>query len=241
MSTPPLSAMTMCHYLTSCVTTLHVVHRTVGVDSFLPLKSVLEALQREYLSATPEVKTIQRYTRGFLCRLKLWKDAVRSEEELWAASEIQRCWRGYWGRVLYESAYEEQWRREMGAALIQRNVRGFLARQRVRRMRRKMARSIFELARSRFRAAQKIQALARGVSTRKVTNAQRRRGYVAASFVNVVSSRVFEVCCAPCDFLSPHPCLFFTGILCERCSVDCAHSACALLVWPERLLFLCMV
>jgi len=140
-----------------------------------------KALQREYLSATPEVKTIQRYTRGFLCRLKLWKDAVRSEEELWAASEIQRCWRGYWGRVLYESAYEEQWRREMGAALIQRNVRGFLARQRVRRMRRKMARSIFELARSRFRAAQKIQALARGVSTRKVTNAQRRRGYVAAT------------------------------------------------------------
>merc|ERR1719388_409019 len=50
-------------------------------------------------------------------------------------------------------------------------------------MQRKMARVEFEIARARFRSAQKIQALARGVLVRKVIRVWRER--IIASVVNI--------------------------------------------------------
>mmetsp|Transcript_22345 Transcript_22345/g.69455 ORF Transcript_22345/g.69455 Transcript_22345/m.69455 type:complete len:926 (-) Transcript_22345:139-2916(-) len=138
-------------------------------------------LQREFSSAEDKILTMQRYLRGCMCRLKLWREAVRTEEELWAVVEIQRCWRGYRGRVAWEDRYEQVWRREMSAALLQRNMRGWHARLCVGRMKRKLARAEFERARQRFRAAQKMQALARGVSTRRATDPQRTRARKAAT------------------------------------------------------------
>jgi len=85
---------------------------------------------------------------------------------LWASLEIQRVWRGYLGRVKWEAKYEEVWQKEMAAAMIERNIRGWLARAKVGRIRRRIARAEFERARKRFRAAQRIQALVRGVLVR---------------------------------------------------------------------------
>jgi len=113
-------------------------------------------------------------------RLRMWREAIRAEEELWAALEIQRIYRGYGGRVRWESAFEKVWLREMGAVVMQRHVRGWLARTRVTRTRRKIARAEFERARRRFRAAQKIQSMARAVMSRNVVNAKRYRVVGAA-------------------------------------------------------------
>merc|ERR1740123_1337103 len=113
-----------------------------------------------------DIITIQRFVRGFLVRLRMWREAIRAEEELWAVLEMQRVWRGYQGRVRWENAYEEVWRRETSAALVQRRVRGWLARTRVNRMRRRIARAEFDRARKRFRAVQKIQAVVRGYLVR---------------------------------------------------------------------------
>merc|ERR1719223_1725371 len=96
-------------------------------------------LMREFASHEHQIINIQRHARGFLVRLRMWREAIRMEEELWAALEIQRVWRGYLGRVRWEDAYEEVWRREMAAAMIQRNIRGWLSRTRVNRPRRKIA------------------------------------------------------------------------------------------------------
>merc|ERR1712072_943714 len=63
----------------------------------------------------------------------------------------------------------------MTAAMFQRSVRGWLARTRVSRMRRRIARSEFERARLRFRSAQRVQALARGVLSRIKTRAKMER------------------------------------------------------------------
>jgi len=145
------------------------------------MKKRYKALQAEFVDAVDKIITIQRYMRGCLCRLKMWREAVRTEEELWAVVEIQRCWRGYHGRVVWEMKYEHIWRREMGAAVMQRHVRGWLARVRVNRLKRKMARAEFERARERFRAAQRIQALTRGVLTRRLTNIRRARAVKAAT------------------------------------------------------------
>ncbi|CAJ1343063.1 unnamed protein product [Effrenium voratum] len=124
-------------------------------------------LLEEFGRHVHNVVTIQRYGRGFLVRLRMWRQAVRAEEELWGALEIQRVWRGYLGRVKWETKYEQVWQREMGAVMIQRNLRGWLARTKVGRLRRKMARAEFERARARFRAAQRIQALIRAALVRK--------------------------------------------------------------------------
>ncbi|CAK0896781.1 unnamed protein product, partial [Prorocentrum cordatum] len=111
--------------------------------------------------------TIQRYVRGFLIRNRMWREAVRQEEELWGALEIQRTWRGYLGRVRWENQYEAVWLREIKAAHLQRVIKGFLARRRVERTKRRIARAEFERARLRFRAAQRIQAMARGALVRR--------------------------------------------------------------------------
>eukprot|EP00439_Symbiodinium_sp_Y106_P002775 s3397_g1.t1 len=96
----------------------------------------------------------------------MWRDAIQTEQRLWAAVEIQRCWRGYMGRLRWEMEYERLWSRETAALIIQRNVRGWLARSAVTGRRKRKARAEFEKARRRFKAAQKIQALTRGVQCR---------------------------------------------------------------------------
>mmetsp|Transcript_78539 Transcript_78539/g.163178 ORF Transcript_78539/g.163178 Transcript_78539/m.163178 type:complete len:963 (+) Transcript_78539:119-3007(+) len=122
----------------------------------------------EFAAHEKHIINMQRHARGFLVRLRMWRQAIRMEDELWAALEMQRVWRGYKGRVAFEEKYEQAWRREMSAVKIQRNLRGWLARAKVSRQRRKIARAEFERARLRFRSAQKLQALARGVLIRKV-------------------------------------------------------------------------
>jgi len=125
------------------------------------------ALRKEFLEHEGSVVTLQRFTRGYLVRLRMWRDAIRAEEQLWAAVEMQRCWRGYLGRLRWETEYERLWARESAALMIQRNVRGYLARTAVTGKRRRRARAEFERARRRFKSAQRIQALVRGVQCRK--------------------------------------------------------------------------
>merc|ERR1712217_966636 len=72
-------------------------------------------------------------------------------------------------------------------ALMQRNVRGFLARLRVNRAKRKVARAEFEKARERFRAAQKLQALIRGVLSRRHTHRRHARVVWAATNIQRVA------------------------------------------------------
>lgn len=124
----------------------------------------------EFSRHIDHIACIQRFARGFLVRLRMWRQAARLEEELWATQEIQRVWRGYHGRVKYEAKYEALWRREVAALTIQKNMKGWIVRVRVGRRRRRLARSEFEQARRRFKAATKIQALMRGTSCRSRTN-----------------------------------------------------------------------
>jgi len=146
-----------------------------------------KGLVNEFRNHESNIVTIQRYGRGFLVRLRMWREAIRAEEELWAALEIQRLWRGYHGRVRWETAFERVWRREVAAVAMQRLVRGWLARVRVTRTRRKIARSEFERARRRFRAAQRIQALARGVISRKKVSAKQGRVVGAAVHIQRIA------------------------------------------------------
>jgi len=141
---------------------------------FIHRKRYLE-LRQEFLLHVRSIVTMQRYVRGFLVRLRMWRDAIRAEEELWAAVEIQRVWRGYMGRLRWELAYESVWSREVASQRLQRYIRGWLARTRVHRMRRKLARAEFEKARRRFKAAQKIQSCIRGWIVRRRTAAWRNR------------------------------------------------------------------
>lgn len=123
-------------------------------------------LRKEFQTHTSSIVTIQRYVRGYIVRLRMWRDAIRAEEELWAAVEIQRCWRGYRGRLRWELEYEAVRSREEAARRLQRYVRGWLARTRVQRLRKRIARSEFEKARRRFKGAQRIQASVRGHQAR---------------------------------------------------------------------------
>lgn len=132
-------------------------------------------LRQEFRSHVTSIVAMQRYVRGYLVRLKMWRDAIRCEEELWAAVEIQRCWRGYLGRVRWELEYDSVHSRLVAAMRLQRHVRGWLARSRTHRIRKRMARAEFNRARQRFKAAQKLQALARGVQCRRRIRAFRQR------------------------------------------------------------------
>jgi len=142
-----------------------------------------QALRQEFVRHQDSVVTIQRYMRGFLVRLRLWRQALRSEEELWAAREIQRLWRGYIGRVKWEMLFEATLSRQKAAQKLQRHIRGWLARTRVHRLRRRRARQDFERARRRFKAAQKIQALARGHLGRRKVAAHRAKIVWAATTI----------------------------------------------------------
>mmetsp|Transcript_89861 Transcript_89861/g.155558 ORF Transcript_89861/g.155558 Transcript_89861/m.155558 type:complete len:952 (-) Transcript_89861:90-2945(-) len=158
---------------------LHAMHKAATTVRKHWLRCVYRRryleLRREFLLHESSIVTIQRYVRGFIVRLRMWRDAIRSEEELWAAVEIQRVWRGYMGRLRWELAYEAIWSREVAAQRLQRFIRGWLARTRVHRLRKKMARAEFEKARRRFKAAQKIQANVRGWIFRRRTQAWRAR------------------------------------------------------------------
>ncbi|CAE7447257.1 ASPM, partial [Symbiodinium pilosum] len=101
-------------------------------------------LKKDFERAEKTIITIQRYTRGCLCRGRLWREAVEQEERVWAAIEIQRRWRGYRGRVRWENSLEQLWRREMAAAMLQRNLRGWVARAKIAKRKRKAAREEFE-------------------------------------------------------------------------------------------------
>lgn len=130
-------------------------------------KKQYRQLQSDFKAAEGHIVVIQRYMRGCICRIRLWREAVKFEEQQWAAIEIQRRWRGYRGRVSWENALENIWRREMAAALIQRNMRGFVDRQNTNRKKRQIARAKFEKHRNEYYAAQKIQARTRGILARK--------------------------------------------------------------------------
>ncbi|CAE8649377.1 unnamed protein product, partial [Polarella glacialis] len=154
----------------------------LGAQTRRKYKELLYELSRN----VGAIITMQRHARGFLVRLRMWRQAIRAEEELWGSLEIQRVWRGYQGRVKWEAKYEQLWSREMAASMINRNVRGWVARNKVNRIRRKIARTEFERARQRFRASQRIQALARGVLVRKVF----RQRFVRARHAAVQIQRI---------------------------------------------------
>lgn len=152
---------------------------------FSTRKRYLE-LKRDFESHIEAILTIQKYARGFLVRLRLWREAVQAQEELWAAVEIQRCWRGRLGRAHWDYVYEVLWVREVAAARIQCHVRGWMARVRVNRTKRQLARKEFEGARKRYKSAQKIQALLRGVHVRKFTSPWRYSVISAIIFIQKI-------------------------------------------------------
>jgi hypothetical protein len=132
-----------------------------------------QAILREFKQQEHRIVVMQRFARGFVVRLRMWREAVRAEEELWGVVEIQRLFRGHLGRKRWNSKLGEivkEQRRHEAATAIQVFWR---ARVRVRRLRRKVAREEFLRARLRFRSAQRIQALVRGVLVRKVIYARR--------------------------------------------------------------------
>jgi len=145
-----------------------------------------QELRKEFLRHTKQVITLQRYVRGYVVRLRMWRNAIRAEDELWGAVEIQRCWRGYLGRLRWELEYESVWSRDNAVARMQRYMRGWLARTAVQRKRKRLARQEFEKARRRFKSAQKIQALARGVLCRQRMLALRYRKVKAANTIQRV-------------------------------------------------------
>eukprot|EP00933_Yihiella_yeosuensis_P032636 TRINITY_DN26249_c0_g1_i1.p1 TRINITY_DN26249_c0_g1~~TRINITY_DN26249_c0_g1_i1.p1 ORF type:complete len:1009 (+),score=203.17 TRINITY_DN26249_c0_g1_i1:70-3096(+) len=147
--------------------------------AYIHRKRYLE-LKKEFAMHEKSVVTLQRYVRGYLVRLRMWRNAIQAEEQLWAAVEIQRCWRGYLGRLRWELEYEAVWSRDAAALRLQRSIRGWLARTQVHRRRKRLARAEFEKARRRFKSAQKIQALVRGVQCRKRIAAFRSRKVKAA-------------------------------------------------------------
>merc|ERR1711998_147958 len=72
-------------------------------------------LKNEFNNHIDSIVVMQRYVRGFLVRLRMWREAMRAEEELWAVVEVQRVWRGFLGRIRFEKKYAEMFRREMAA------------------------------------------------------------------------------------------------------------------------------
>lgn len=123
-------------------------------------------LKKEFLHHVPAIIQIQRHARGFLTRLRIWRDALRHEQEFWASVECQRCWRGFLGRKKFKNEYAAVHNRANTAIRLQGFIRGWLARTRIHRKRKAIARAEFQKARKRFKAAQKIQAVARGVQCR---------------------------------------------------------------------------
>lgn len=122
------------------------------------------------LSSFPEqVIVLQRYARGYLVRKRMLEQARRAEAELMGALLVQRMYRGYRGRLDWEAKYEETWSREIAALRLQRAFRGHRARRKIYGLRKKYIRAEFAVAKRVFRAAQLIQAKARGGLSRSHT------------------------------------------------------------------------
>lgn len=145
------------------------------------------AKKNQFEENVQAIMVIQRYLRGFLVRMRMWREAIEAEEKLWGSVEIQRLWRGYVGRLRFEEKYAEVWSQQMASTILQKWIRGWLARLRVRRVRRGMAREEFERARKRFLGAQRIQALMRGKMVRLVMEEYRRR--VVAACVRIQATQ----------------------------------------------------
>merc|ERR1712176_1479161 len=75
----------------------------------------------------------------------------------------------------------------MASVVMQRYIRGGIARLKVGRMRRKIARAEFEKARARFRAAQKVQALTRGVQQRRRARERQAKAAKAATTIQKIA------------------------------------------------------
>merc|ERR1719161_1542083 len=132
------------------------------------------------LSAFPEhVVVLQRYARGYLVRKRMFEQARRAEMELWGVQLVQRMYRGYRGRLEWEAKYEETWSREIAALRLQRAFRGFRSRRKIYGLRKKYIRAEFAVAKRVFRAAQTLQARARGIQSRFKT--RQRKGDVTAA------------------------------------------------------------
>merc|ERR1719281_1679968 len=128
-------------------------------------KSYLE-MREKFLENQVHVVVIQRYVRGFLVRMRIYRHALQAESEQWASVEIQRIFRGYLGRLRWEHHYELYWSRHMSSVRIQASVRRWLSRLRVENMRQKALQQKLAAERRRFLGAQRIQKHIRGVLSR---------------------------------------------------------------------------
>mmetsp|Transcript_66492 Transcript_66492/g.152320 ORF Transcript_66492/g.152320 Transcript_66492/m.152320 type:complete len:1053 (-) Transcript_66492:162-3320(-) len=129
---------------------------------------------KDYKSKSVYAVVIQRHVRGLLARRWIENQRSSAAESIWAATEIQRIWRGNLGRLYADAFFEQVWSRELAAARMQRNIRGWLVRCRIRVVRRRIARVEFDRAKARYVAAQKIQAWLRGTLVRHVLDNRRR-------------------------------------------------------------------
>merc|ERR1719337_823257 len=128
-------------------------------------KSYVE-MREKFLENQVHVVVIQRYVRGFLVRMRIYRHALQAESEQWASVEMQRAFRGYLGRLRWEHHYELYWSRHMACVRIQATVRRWLARLRVESMRQKELQRKLAAERRRFLGAQRIQKHTRGVLAR---------------------------------------------------------------------------
>jgi hypothetical protein len=128
-------------------------------------KSYLE-MREKFLENQVHVVVIQRYVRGFLVRMRIYRHALQAESEQWASVEMQRAFRGYLGRLRWEHQYELFWSRHMASKRMQASVRRWLSRLRVEDMRQKKLQQKLDAERRRFLGAQRIQKHIRGVLCR---------------------------------------------------------------------------
>merc|ERR1719181_550338 len=109
------------------------------------------------------VIVMQKYTRGFLVRMGMYRSAIQAESEQWASLEIQRVYRGYRGRIRWEVCYELHWMRQVSALKIQTCARRWVGRLRVEAVRARQLQERLAKERRLFKAAQTIQRHARGM------------------------------------------------------------------------------
>jgi hypothetical protein len=123
-------------------------------------------MREKFLENQVHVVVIQRYIRGYLVRMRIYRHALQAESEQWASVEMQRAFRGYLGRLRWEHHYELYWSRHMATVRIQATVRRWLSRLRVGNIRQKALQRKLAEERRRFLGAQRIQKHSRGVLCR---------------------------------------------------------------------------
>jgi hypothetical protein len=145
-----------------------------------------QEMREKFLDNMVHVIVMQRYTRGFLVRNRIWRSAAQAESELWASVELQRMWRGYRGRLRWEQHYELYWSRQIAAVRVQSVARCWLAKLRVHRIRQSRMHKRLAAERRLFTAAQTIQKHARGLITRTHVFALLRYLYGAAIYIQKI-------------------------------------------------------